>query len=100
MAFDLDKLVLIGPDGNSGSGRMWKYKTEDAHATVDTAGYFNDASSLLRVTDIINVVVVTNIDASNEAVATYGPHIVLSAVIEPAAVDVSDVTVNVVTDTD
>ena len=98
MAFDLDKLVLIGPDGNSGSGRFWRYKTEDAHAVVDTAGYFNLAAGLLSVTDVINVAVVTNIDASNEAVATYGPHIVLT--IASGVVDVSDVTVGVVTDTD
>ena len=100
MAFDLDKLVLVGPDGNSGSGRNWRYKTEDVHATVDGAGYFNLASGLLKVTDILDVVVVTNIDASNEAVATYGRHIVNSVVIEPAAVDTSDVTVGVVTDSD
>ena len=53
---------------------------------------------LLKVTDVINVVVVTNIDADNEAVATYGPHIVKS--IAAGVVDVSDVTVGVVTDTD
>ena len=100
MALALDKLVLVGPDGNSGSGRTWRYKTEDVHAVVDTANYFNLASGLLKVTDFIDVIVVTNIDASNEAVATYGRHIVKSVVIEPAAVDVSDVTVGVVTDSD
>lgn len=98
MALDLDKLVLIGPDGNSGSGRFFRYKTEDTHATVDTSGYFDLAAGLLEVTDVINVVVVTNIDASNEAVATYGPHIVLSKA--SGVIDVSNVTVNVVTDSD
>ena len=100
MAFDLDKLTLVGPDGNSGSGRTWRYKTEDTHATVDTDDYMVLASTLLKVTDIIDVIVVTNIDASNEAVATYGRHIVLSVTVEPAAVDLSDVTVGTVTDTD
>lgn len=100
MAFDFDKLVLVGPDGNSGSGRTWRYKTEDAHAVVDTVDYMKTASGLLKVTDLIDVIVVTNIDASNEAVATYGRHIVNAVTITPESVDLSDVTVGVVTDTD
>lgn len=100
MALDLDKLVLVGPDGNSGSGRTWRYKTEDNHATVDTLDYFADASTQLKVTDFIDVIVVTNIDASNEAVATYGRHIVNAVTVEPASVDVSDVTVGTVADAD
>lgn len=100
MAFDRDKLVLVGPDGNSASGRTWRYKTEDVHAVVDTVDYMKDASLTLLVTDIIDVIVVTNIDASNEAVSTYGRHIVNAVTKTPASVDLSDVTVGVVTDTD
>ena len=76
----------------------WSYKTDDTHATIDTAGYFNDMSSLLAIGDVITAVVVTNLGASNEAVATYGTHIVLSNAA--GIVDISNVTVNVVTDTD
>jgi hypothetical protein len=58
----------------------WRYKTADTHATVDTTGYF---------------------DLSNEAVSTYGRHIVNSVVRgNPDVIDVSDVTVGTVTDTD
>ena len=99
MAFDIDRLCLVGPAGNSGGGRDFNYKTEDNHAAVDTDAYFNDAASLLAIGDIINVRVMTNLGASNEAVATYGPHIVKS-ISAAGVVDVSDVTVNVVTDTD
>lgn len=99
MAFDINKLVLVGPDGNGGSGRTFRYKTEDTHATVDSAGYFNAAAGLLQITDLIDVVVVTDIDVAAEAVATYGRHIV-NAVSAAGVVDVSDVTVGTVTDTD
>ncbi len=98
MAFIDGNLALIGNHGVSKAPRRWGYKTEDVHAVVDTAAYFNNASDRLKVGDIIDVVVVTNLDASNEAVATYGKHIVLSNAA--GVVDVSDVTVGVVTDTD
>jgi hypothetical protein len=32
---------------------LWHYTTPDAAATVDTAGYFNGASEMLRVGDLI-----------------------------------------------
>ena len=98
MAYNAQYLTLVGPAGNTEAGRQWRYKTEDAHATVDTAAYFNNASTLLQIGDTITVIVVTNLAASNEAVATYGEHIVLSNA--SGVVDVSDVTVGTVTDTD
>lgn len=42
------------------SGTLWEYYTADALATVDTAGYFNDASADLRVGDVILVKVVND----------------------------------------
>lgn len=98
MAFSEAHLAIVGPASNGNAGNTYRYKTEDTHADVDTEGYFNDASDRLQVGDLIDVVVVTNIDASNEAVATYGRHIVLTNT--GGVVDVSDVTVGVVTDTD
>jgi hypothetical protein len=98
MAFDLDKLVLVGPDGNSGSGRTFRYKTEDAHAAVDAAGYMNKAYGLLLIGDLIDVIVVTNIDASNEALSTYGRHAVKDRA--SGVVDLTDVTVGTMTDSD
>ena len=51
MAYALSGLQQIGPGGNS--PRMWIYSTTDAIATVNTAGYFNNASDLLSVRDVI-----------------------------------------------
>ena len=51
MAFAMSGLYQVGPSGNS--PRMWIYSTTDAIATVNTAAYFNGASDLLSVRDII-----------------------------------------------
>jgi len=98
VALLLKNLGLIGDSGNSDVPRLWGYKTDDAHAVVDTVGYFDNASDRLRIGDIIYVVVVTNLNLSNEATSTYGTHLVNANA--SGVVDVSDVTVNVVTDTD
>jgi len=54
MAFALSGLSQIGPGGSS--PRLWMYSSADAIATVNTAAYFNDASDLLTVRDVIIVV--------------------------------------------
>ncbi len=88
MAFSLDGLYQVGPGGNS--PRLWIYSSEDAIATVNTAGYFNDASSVLSVRDVI---IVTD---------TATPTTNLVSVLSNASgvVDVSDGTAIVETDTD
>ena len=53
MAYALSGLQQVGPGGNA--PRIWGYSTTDAIATVNTAAYFNDASDLLQVRDIIFV---------------------------------------------
>ena len=53
MAFADSGLYQVGPGGNG--PRIWVYSSTDAIATVNTAGYFNDASSKLSVRDIIFV---------------------------------------------
>lgn len=94
MAYNRNRLARIGPN-------LLVYKTDDAAATVDTAGYFNDDGTILKNGDIINRITVTNIDASNEAVSTFGQHIVNSVVQgNPDVVDVTDTTAGTVTDTD
>lgn len=94
MAYNRDRLIHAGA-GN------WRYKTDDATTVVDTAGYFNEDGSPLKLGDVIERITVTNIDLPNEAVASYGWHIVNSVVRgNPDVVDVSDATVGVVTDTD
>lgn len=99
MAFAILNFQAAGGQSKAGaSPAKWAYKTEDTHATVDSSGYFNSMASALNVGDVITVVVVTDLGAAAEAVATYGTHIVLT--IAAGVVDVSNVTVNVVTDSD
>lgn len=95
MAFDQAKLAAAWTVGKQ---TYWRYDTADAHATVDTADYFLTAANLatMRVGDIIDVVVWAS--TAFAAVSTYGRHIVNSNT--GAAIDVSDVTVGTVTDTD
>lgn len=57
MAFDITNFGLQSSSMNSSTGpRFWQYTTTDATAVVDTAGYFNDASDLLTVGDVIYAV--------------------------------------------
>lgn len=88
MAFSLSGLQQVGPGGNS--PRIWTYSTTDAIATVNTAAYFNDASDVLSVRDIIFVC-----DTST-------PTTNIVSVLSNAAgvVDVSDGTAISETDTD
>jgi hypothetical protein len=97
MALVLRNLSPVNPAARGSAPVMWTYMTDDAHAAVDSAGYFNNASTLLGIGDIINVVVVDD-PAAVTSVSTYGTHVVLSNAA--GVVDVSDVTVGVVTDTD
>lgn len=96
MAVDVAQLTVIG-EGNGYT--HYRYDTMDAHADVDTAGYFNntDDSLNLAVGDLIDVVVWATAIRSG-TISTYGKHIVNA--VAAGVVDVSDVTVGTVTDTD
>lgn len=98
MALDKSRLTLVGPDGNSHAGRVWKYMTEDSLADQDTEGYFNDVADLLAVGDEINSVVITDLTADPIAVSDAGKLIVLSN--DGSTVDVSDETAFTVADAD
>ena len=95
---------LGGTSSRGTAPAHWTYRTDDAHATVDTSGYFDNGTttntgmrSKLAIGDIIHVVVVDDVDTPT-SVSTYGPHIVLSNA--SGVVDVGDVTVGTVTDSD
>lgn len=88
MAFALSGLYQVGPGG--AGVRLWTYSSADAIAAVNTAGYFNGASDLLQVRDIIFVV----------DTATPTTHMVNVLSNASGVVDVSDGTVIVETDTD
>ena len=104
MAFILDNFAPAGQNSKPGAApSMFTYHTMDTHATLDTAGYFNAGSpfkgvyNMLNKGDIIDVVVWTTAIGTG-AVSTYGRHIVKDKAA--GVLDVGDVTVGVVTDTD
>ena len=56
MAFALTGLNPIGGQSKKGSNSaMWSYTSADAIAAVNSAGYFNSASQLLAIGDVIFV---------------------------------------------
>ena len=83
-----------GPEATPGAPVIHTYRTEDAAAAVDTAGYFNDIRALLNVGDLIYRVTVN----SSGVVQTAGWHVVMTKTA--TAVDVSDTTALTVTNTD
>tara|TARA_R110000868_G_scaffold158477_1_gene386635 strand:- start:1048 stop:1311 length:264 start_codon:yes stop_codon:yes gene_type:complete len=87
MAYASAGLVRIG--GGSGVN-LWIYQTVDPIATVNTAQYFNDASNMLNIRDLI-IVQDTNVPTTSFVT-------VLSNA--SGVVDVSDGTVVVETDSD
>jgi hypothetical protein len=56
MAYSSTGLNAAGGQSKAGNApQIWTYTSADAIATVNTSGYFNDASSLVKVGDIIYV---------------------------------------------
>ena len=56
MAYAQSGLQPIGGQSKAGNApQMWSYKSADAIADVNTEGYFNDASDVLKVGDLIYV---------------------------------------------
>ena len=54
MAFDRTNLALTSASQNSGQPRTWSYSSsDDTVATMNTASYFDNASDLLGVGDVI-----------------------------------------------
>lgn len=104
MAFDIANLQPLGGQGKRGkASQHWSYWTTDAHATVDGSGYFNSsvaydgAYHLLSLGDVIHVVV-WGTAVGTGTVSTYGTHIVNGK--SSGTVDVTNVTVGTVTDSD
>lgn len=90
MSFVKANLGLIGPGASGDIPNHWSYKTDDVATAVDNVNYFNNASDLLKVGDFIHIVIVTNLGASNEALADAVTVIVNSN--SSGVVDVTDVT--------
>jgi hypothetical protein len=91
MAYSSTGLNSAGGQSKAGNApQIWTYTSADAIATVNTSGYFNDASSLLKVGDIIYVY--------DSATPTMSIVFVLSNA--SGVVDVSDGLTVTATDTD
>lgn len=88
MAFALSGLYQVGPGGSG--PRLWMYSSADAIATVNTSGYFNGASDLLGIRDVIICI----------DTATPATHIVNVLSNAAGVVDVSDGLQITETDTD
>jgi len=91
MAYSATGLTPIGGQSKAGNApQMWAYTSADAIATVNTSGYFNSASDLLKVGDLMYI--------RDSATPTASLVIVLSNA--SGVVDVSDGTAITVADTD
>lgn len=93
MAFDKTKLVLSSQHGVPSAPKTWIYTSADTIADINTAAYFNDASRILNVNDIIFIV------SSTGGTPVHTINIV-NAVTFDGAVDVSDGLVITATDSD
>ena len=91
MAYSNTGLNLIGGGGKAGSApQVWTYTSVDSISTVNTAGYFNSASTLLNVRDIMFIV-----DSNTPTL-----HIVSVLSNASGVVDISDGTAVAETDSD
>lgn len=71
---------------------LWHYTTEDTIATVNTAGYFNDAIGMIRARDVIIAVTSTG--------GTPVVSLVYAKDVSSSAIDVTDGLTVTATDTD
>lgn len=95
MAYSSTELVAMS---EANGYTHWRYDTLDTHATVDTAAYFTGESlGMMRVGDIVDVIVWSTAIRSG-TISTYGRHVVNAS--SGSAIDVSNVTVGVATDSD
>lgn len=57
MAYDNTQLRLVPGDLESRAGKVWRYNTADADATIVGAGYFSDGVKFgMAVGDLVDVV--------------------------------------------
>ena len=93
MAYAVAGLQPIGGQSKAGNApQVWSYTSTDAKTAIDASGYFNDASDLLKVGDLIYV------HASTGGTRTYSLHPVGSNA--SGVVDIGDGTAVSATDSD
>lgn len=76
---------------------VWDYLTTDTAATVDTAGYFNEAKDFMRVGDLIIRTQADSVTAPT-TITAWGFHMVVSN--DGTNVDIADALAGSVVDTD
>lgn len=89
MAYSAANLTRLG--GGSGVN-LWHYTTADTIATVNSAGYFNDAIGMIRSLDVIIAVTSTG--------GTPAVSLVYAKDVSSSAIDVTDGLTVTATDTD
>jgi hypothetical protein len=93
MAYSKDNLFLMTIPSLQGDFRFWTYKSADAIADVNTAGYISDAKDMgMRVHDLVFVV--------DTATPTYNWCVCRAINATTGAGDLSDGTAVVATNTD
>ena len=93
MAYAVAGLQPIGGQSKAGNApQIWSYTSSDAKTDIDASGYFNSASDLLKVGDLIYV------HASTGGTRTYSLHPVVSNA--SGVVDIGDGTAVSATDSD
>lgn len=92
MAFDRTNFALADASNNPNSPRRWSYHSTDTDTVISTAAYFNDASDLVAVGDVINV------KADTDGTPLYGRMLVNSNT--GGVLDVSDIEAFTTTDTE
>ena len=75
MAYSASGLTRLA--GGSGLN-LWHYTTADTIATVNTAGYFNDAVGMVRANDVI--IAVTSTGGTPVVTLTYANSVTASAI--------------------
>ena len=93
MAFDSTGLQPIGGQAKAGNApQMWSYTSTDAKTAIDASGYFNSASGVLKVGDLIYI------HGDTGGTATFSLHPVVSNA--SGVVDIGDGTAVSATDSD
>lgn len=55
MAYSVTGLMLVAGSKAGNAPQVWTYKSNDLAEDIDGSGYFNDASSILKVGDLMYI---------------------------------------------
>ena len=55
MAYSVTGLMLVAGSKAGNAPQIWTYKSNDLAIDIDGSGYFNDASSILKIGDLMYI---------------------------------------------